>query len=366
MLTLIVTYNFREYVINSSHRRVYLTPPVINQFTVKERISCIRAHRERLFRIDYEQSSDKHLFHLYGHGGAGWTFLPGSINQSMRLFNQQAINPKQPIAVIGAGCYGLMSAIELARAGHSVTIYAQETQNITSFNAAGFFFPRHRKSSTPAEIAQFTQTGLESYQEYVRIIKGEHQYLHTGIQLLPAYYAPDIDPGFGPYIAHGIMSAPEEVIIDFNTNAYYHAMAYKSLFINAPILMDQLEQERKRLAIPIVITTVHSWNDLNQNIIFNCAGLGAKALTHDPKIIPVQGHLITLMHQPPIEQLQYMINFKVTQPSPYGHVRDELIYFAPKDNGILGITFKRGVSDPAAHTYEFDRLLERSAQFFGT
>ena len=143
-------------------------------------------------------------------------------------------------------------------------------------------------------------------------------------------------------------------------------MMYQTLFINAPIIMKEMEQEQQRLIIPIVVTTVKQFSEINASIIFNCAGLGAKELAHDPGMVPVQGHLISLTNQPPIEQLQYMINFKVTQDSPYGYVRDELIYFAPKESGILGITFKRGVADSTAHEYEFDRLLQRSADFFGT
>ena len=41
--------------------------------------------------------------------------------------------------------------------------------------------------------------------------------------------------------------------------------------------------------------------------------MGGKKLTHDARIIPVQGHLITLHKQPSMEQLQYMINVKVIQ-----------------------------------------------------
>jgi hypothetical protein len=60
-----------------------------------------------------------------------------------------------------------------------------------------------------------------------------------------------------------------------------------------------------------------------------------------------------------------MINVKVIQKGPKG-MRDELIYFAPKDEGILGITFIRGQDSLTANQQEFDRLLERCRDFFGT
>ncbi len=94
--------------------------------------------------------------------------------------------------------------------------------------------------------------------------------------------------------------------------------------------------------------------------------MGAKKLTNDARIIPVQGHLITLKNQPSLEQLKYMINVKVVQKNPAGNLRDELIYFAPKDQGILGITFIRGQDSLINNQHEFDRLIERCRNFFGT
>lgn len=44
---------------------------------------------------------------------------------------------------------------------------------------------------------------------------------------------------------------------------------------------------------------------------------------------------------------------------------DELIYFAPKECGILGITFIRGEDSLTSHQHEFDRLLQRCKDFFG-
>ena len=88
-------------------------------------------------------------------------------------------------------------------------------------------------------------------------------------------------------------------------------------------------------------------------------------MTADPRIVPVQGHLITLKNQPDISALNYMINVKVIQKGPKG-MRDELIYFAPKDEGIVGITFIRNQADLSANAHEFDRLLQRCKDFFGS
>ena len=119
--------------------------------------------------------------------------------------NKSLIN--KPIAVVGAGCYGLLTAIILARKGHAVRIIAKEIAEIPSTKAAGFFFPARANAQQLQEIAVFESMGMESYATYLQIINGQHPFINDGPKLLPAYYSMDIDPGFHCYIAHRLMEA---------------------------------------------------------------------------------------------------------------------------------------------------------------
>ncbi len=350
-------------------RIVYLTPPSISPDHIEEKIVCIRTHRERIFQITSELKDGKIVCHNYGHGGAGWTFLFGSVPQSIRqLDDQLQSNPSyknKPICVIGAGCYGLLTAIELARKGHDVRIAAKETSNLPSDRAAGFFFPRPRKSSTDQERAQFLSVGMESYAAYLEIAHGTHPYIYDASKLLPAYFDHEIDPGFGPYIKKGLVAAPENVLIDFGNGKQYDVMEYKTVFINPSHIMRELRKQAARLGISIVQQDVTSLDEIEEEIVFNCAGKSAPLFSGDKRIVPVQGHLITLKNQPPMSELQYMINVRVAQEDPRGWTRDTLLYYAPKANGILGITFIRGQADETANMHEFDRLIERAQKYFG-
>lgn len=369
---------------------VTLAAPKLEAENIKEKVACIRGHRERIFQTCAQQIDDKLVFHNYGQGGAGWTFLFGCVNESLRQFEEQiktnptmcsypSIPPRptrdpsgrtdiilknKNIAIIGAGCYGLLTAIELVRKGYSVKIYAKDTENIPSNKAAGFFFPRHRKCSTDEEKEIFKIRGIESYKTYKLILDGLHPFIKSGPKLLPAYFEPSIDPGFAPYIAEGLVDKPEEVTINFtNSKKFYDAIEYKIIFINSAEIMRELKRNIKELNISIEQKEIQSFNNIEEKIIFNCSGFGAKELTGDQHIVPVQGHLITLQNQK-IEALQYMLNFKVFQPTLEGKPRDELIYFAPREEGILGVTFKRGESSPDANQHEFERLLERCRKLF--
>jgi D-amino-acid oxidase len=354
----------------NTQRIIKIIPPQFSANHIEEKITCIRAHRERIFNVSTEVTSDKLICHNYGQGGAGWTFLFGCVNESIRQFEKYVIeNPdlsKRPIAIIGAGCYGLLTALLLTRKGYTVRIIAKEAEDITSYKAAGFFFPRARKSSTPQEIATFKTLGMESYSIYKQIIAGKHPFINKGPQLLPAYYGLDIDPGFASYIDEGLIDKPEKVTIDFGTGKQYDVVEYKTVFINSTLLMSELQRNREKLSITITKADIAAFNDIPESIIFNCAGLGAKKLADDKRIVPVQGHIITLKNQPHLDTLQYMINVKVTSVNMLGMPRDELIYFAPKNSGILGITFIRGQDSLTNNHHEFDRILQRCHDFFGT
>ena len=206
---------------------------------------------------------------------------------------------------------------------------------------------------------------MESYKSYLRIAQGGHPFVRFGARVVPAYYGCDIDPGFAPYCAAGLIPIPEKVYIDFGNGKRHEAMEYQTIFIDSALIMKELHRACVELGILITLEEVTSFNEVHESIIFNCTGLGAKKLTGDHRIIPVQGHLILLQNQPPLEELQYLINVKVTMTNAFGGLRDELIYYAPKESGIVGITFIRGQDSVTANQHEFERLIQRCQEFFG-
>lgn len=349
---------------------IQLTPPLLLPESLQEKISCIRSHRERIFRVEIEERGSKLIVHNYGHGGTGWTFLFGTVRQAIALLEEKISRDPtykaKDVVVIGAGCYGLLTALLLSYQGYNVSIVAQATDNLTSHKAAGFFFPRPRKCSTPEERALFATYGIASYQEYRAIALGNHPFLHVGARILPAYFGMDIDPGFTPYLDQNLISPPREVMIDFGNGKIYPVHEYYIVFMQTTLLMQELQSLINRQKIPMIRKKIETFEEIDALIIMNCSGAGARHLTHDKRLVPVQGHLITLKEQPSPEKLSYLLNVKVTMTNQNGRKRDELIYFAPKEHGILGITFIRGQESPTANAHEFDRLLQRCKDFFGT
>ena len=350
-------------------KTIFLNPPELLDENIKEKIVCIRSHRERIFKTSLEVIDNQKIFHNYGHGGAGWTFLFGSVHESIRQFEEyvstEKIKSNKTLYVIGAGCYGLLTSILLARKGYLVKIIAKELSDIASYKAAGFFFPRPRKNPTLEERERFLSFGLDSYKTYQEIIAKRHPFLAAGAKLLPCYFSMDIDPGFQQYIDKKLMPEPENVIIDFQNGKRYEAKAYQTIFIDVLSLMHELERNRREQCIEIIKTELSSFSQIDGEYIFNCSGFGAKKLTGDRLLIPVQGHLVALKNQKNLSCLAYMINVKVVMIDSFGRTRDKLLYYAPKESGILGITFLRGEDSLTANEHEFCDLLKRSRNFFG-
>lgn len=351
-------------------RIVYITPPRISPLHIKEKISCIRSHRERIFQVATTVYRNKLICHNYGHGGAGWTFLFGAVHESIRQFHKACESAtkyrKQAIAVIGAGCHGLLTAVLLARQGYQVRIIADQLDTLTSYKAAGFFFPKARTCSNDYERSLFKAFGFESYAFYQQVAAGQHPFLQAGAQFLPVYYGHDLDPGFTDYIQQKLMQPAKPVTVDFGNRKTYDLWEYIAPFIDTNSMMQELHRNRCELGIRITHMHLASFDDVPETILFNCAGYGAKLLAADHHVIPVLGHLISLTNQPDPLSMKYMLNVKVTMSLESGRLRDELIYFVPKEEGLVGITFKRGQDSLTADEYEFDRIITRCMDYFGS
>jgi glycine/D-amino acid oxidase-like deaminating enzyme len=89
---------------------------------------------------------------------------------------------------------------------------------------------------------------------------------------------------------------------------------------------------------------------LPENLLFNCTGLGAKALFHDEELTPVKGQLVFLLPQPEV-------NYMTVGPGN--------IYMFPRHDGILlGGTHDRGVWDMEPDPAATERILRENGKVF--
>lgn len=359
---------------------VKLTPPNISRATILEKIIGTRPMRQGRFNLSVERVSGKLIINCYGMGGAGWTTLFGSVEKAISLFKNTKSHPSLSIRVIGSGCFGLTTAVELSRRGYHVSgITTKSLYEIPSWKAAGYFALVSVKTS-PEEQAELHEIGMNTFRVYQAIEQGTHPYItKDAVKFMPVYCSKDTDAGVEDLEKSGLIPPKEEVSLDFGNGVVHHDyLKYMTYFMNTTALMQELVHEVGQLGVKITLQEVHSFDEIHEDIIFNCSGLGGRELNSDDKMIPVRGHLIGLNDLSGTGHMEYMIYTKVRQDG-----RDEYVYLFPKNvsvtevhpkgiscKGILGGSFVPNVDKLSLKEQqelderEFERLLERNSQFF--
>ena len=140
----------------------------------------------------------------------------------------------------------------------------------------------------------------------------------------------DTDAGVEDLEARGMIPPREYVSLDFGNGVIHHDyVKYMTYFMNTTTLMRQLTAEVQRLGINVELKKVNSFDDVIEEVIFNCSGLGGRELNSDENMIPVRGHLVTLNDASGSAHMDYMIYTKVKQNG-----KEEYIYMFPKNVSV--------------------------------
>ncbi|MFI5334807.1 MAG: hypothetical protein ACHQT8_06585, partial [Chlamydiales bacterium] len=251
--------------------------------------------------------------------------------------------------------------------------------NITSWDAGGYFALVSIKTADDAQL-DLHEIGMRSFLVYQQIQQGRHPYLSSqAVRYMPVYCHRDTESGIEDLEKRGLIPPRKELTLDFGNGVLHpHFLKYMTYFMNVTHLMKQLTAEVMKRKIPIQVEEVHHFNEIQEETIFNCTGLGSRTLNSDQALIPVRGHLVTLNAQAGTGHMEYMIYTSLMQEG-----KEEYIYLFPKDltvagdapagsscNGVLGGTFIEHADrlSPAEmkklDETEFKRMLERHSLFF--
>ena len=339
---------------------INLIPPNFDQQNIDQAIVCVRPKRLGGARIEQEMHGEKLVIHNYGHGGFGWTLLPGSVQHSLTLLNKAiTANPllaQQKITVVGAGCMGLLTALLLHEQGWDVTIVAEQTESLTSHKAAGSLSTIAIKASQQNQ-ACMDQVAVDSYIFYKKLADNPNPQF-TGVRSIPVYMIHDGTPRYYyPLITSGVTAHYQEVMIEFGNGAVYKAKKFDTFALDTNHLMQQFMDKIVAYNIPVIKKKIVDFAQLETPIIFNCSGLGSRGL--EPKaILPVQGHLIKMKDQPQAS-LDYMI---------YAHVKIEgklrEVTWSPKAGGMLGACVVNGEESLEVDAEQVDNILKWARGFF--
>lgn len=294
--------------------------------------ACLRPYRAGGFVVRREQLGEKALIHNYGHGGAGVTLSWGTSKLAVDL---GLAGHSGPVAVVGAGVIGMTTARLLQEAGSPVTIYAAELPPQTTSNLAGGQWGptgHYRESAVTTEWRAQYQAALAISWQRFRALEGDR----FGVRWLPTYSEADrmAAPGLEPYFPESRLLGVGDHPFAINDLAVYRTMYVEVGRYLAELLAaflgagGSLRQRRFGTAAELA--------QLPEQMIFNCAGLGARELFGDEELGPVRGQIAVLAQQP---EVQYAYTLRAG-------------YMFPRADGIiLGGTFEHGnwstVADPS-------------------
>jgi D-amino-acid oxidase len=344
-----------------------LSPVKVSRDRVIREIVGLRPFRAEGYVVEAQRIGTKMLIHNYGHGGAGITLSWGTAQQAVQLAREpvsqqpstnarRAPRPAPPnrFAVLGCGVNGLSTAILLKRyfsdGTPNVTIYARDLPpNTTSNIAGGYWSPTSSYDSdavAPEFPARFREAARISNRAFQSLVGPEY-----GVRWIDIFDLNRSEIGLDRGFPGGSDLYPQRILHRDPANffGFPFVRQFSSMLIEPAIYLRALLRDFYSAGGKIVVKEFKNRDEimrLRENVIFNCTGLGARALFDDQKLIPARGQLEILLPQPEID-------YCYLGPG----------YMFPRSDGIvLGGTFDRDDWSLEVNRSQADAILNSHAE----
>ncbi len=284
-------------------RKPFVAPRISHDRIVRA-VAGLRPFRPQGFVVKKERYDAKTVIHNYGHGGGGISLSWGS--SALALQQLAGIKPGKA-AVLGSGIMGLTTARLLQDAGWDVTIFSRDaSRHSTSNVGAGQWAPTSVFDEGVASKA-FEQ----QYKYAARIAHHAYQNLGGagyGISFKENYYL-TTEPSEDRYY---LRELPElfTSVADLQPHEHPFPVPYAkrvvTMMIEPATFLRRVRSDFHLSGGKIVARHFLSLAEvlsLNESVIFNCTGLGAKSLFGDEDLIPIKGQLLFMQPDPAIDYL---------------------------------------------------------------
>jgi D-amino-acid oxidase len=315
----------------------------------------LRPFRPSGFRVAKEMVGEKTVVHNYGHGGGGITLSWGTSKLAIDLGLPGHVGP---VAVLGCGAVGLATARLVQEAGFDVTIYAKALPPETTSNiAGGQWFPATvydpDKPLTPEFTEQFVAAARYGYRRYQ--IMTSPQY---GIRWMRNYVIanqPWSTPVTGGQFGLIADLLPESRDLKTGEHPWGTKLVrqFDGLIVEPPIYLPAMLTDVRIAGGKIVVREMRSLDEvraLPETLVFNCTGLGAKALFNDAELTPIRGQLTFLVPQPEVT---------------YATLYENTYMFSRRDGVLLGGTHEMGDWNLKPDMVTKAAILAKQQELFG-
>jgi len=343
----------------------HFAPVKVSRDRVIREVVGLRPYRDEGFVVDTERLGHKLIVHNYGHGGAGMTLSWGTAALAVDLLSpagplasvsndRRKRSTSAHFAVLGCGVSGLSTARTLQRrfqnGAGTVTIYARELPPDTTSNISG----AHWSPTTVFDPEVVSTKFNEQFHRACRISNRAFQLLagsEYGVRWIETFELyrneallnSELPGGNDLYPAIAVHRDPEHYF------GFPYVKQFSTMLIEPSIYLSALLRDFYIAGGRVVVRELHSREEimrLPEPIIFNCTGLGARALFNDQKLGPVRGQLEVLLPQPEIDYCYLSRGYM----------------FPRRDGVILGGTFDHDDWSLAPRAEQATGILETHAE----
>jgi len=326
-----------------------IVPVRVDAGRVIRTVVGLRPFRATGFVLRAQRLGAKLLVHNYGHGGGGFSLSWGCATLAADLISGRS--PSRA-AVLGCGVIGLTTARILQNRGWDVTIYAADLPPKTTSNVAGAQWTPTTVFDESAVTPEFRTTFSDAahlanraFQLMIGPEYGVRWIRNYALKRDAAANTPELDYAARVRIAD--LYADVETVDPTATpfSGFKAIRRFDTMLIEPNTFLPAVERDFLLQGGRIAVRRFRTPSDvagLHEPVVFNCTGLGARALFNDPVLQPVRGQLTILEPQPAVD---------------YTYLTGQL-YMFPRDDGIvLGGTFEPGNWSTAVDLATQSRIL---------
>ena len=289
----------------------HFAPVKVARNRVIREVVGLRPYRPSGFVVDAQRFGNKLLVHNYGHGGGGVTLSWGTASLAVDMARDFLIAHKSArpthFAVLGCGASGLSTARLLQRRFQNgpgtVTIYAKDLPPDTTSNIAGALWGPTSvfETTTPKFTEQFRIACRISNRAFQLLVGTEY-----GVRWIETFELSNHELSLQSELPGGNDLYPQiETHRDpANYFGFPFVRQYSTMLIEPSIYLSALLRDFYIAGGRVVVKEFRNKQELarlREPVIFNCTGLGSRALFGDEELSPVRGQLEILLPQPEID-----------------------------------------------------------------
>ena len=350
----------------------HFAPVKVSRDRIIREVVGLRPYRSEGFKVEAGRVGEKLLVHNYGHGGAGITLSWGTASLAVDLArdflsaapavaggssrqrpSRRTLKPRH-FAVLGCGVSGLSTARLLQRRFQegpgTVTIYARDLPPETTSNIAGGFWsptsafdPEHASTKFTEQFRLACRISNRAFQNLVGPEYGVRWMETFELYRNEASVNRELPGGDDLYPEREVHRDPDHYF------GFNWVRQYNTMLIEPPVYLNALLRDFYIAGGKLVVKEFRSREEIKrlpEQVVFNCTGLGARALFGDQNLEPVRGQLEVLLPQPEIDYCYLSSGYM----------------FPRRDGIILGGTFDHGDWSLAPKPEQTTGILETHAE----